>query len=220
MAKRPHWLLEPDGIRLLQAYGISYPRHGLAQDADEAAEIADQLGYPVVLKVVSPDVLHKSDAGGVAVGMEDAARVREMYGQILTAVRNHAPQAKVQGMLVCQQAAPGLEAIVGSLKDALFGPTLMFGLGGILVDVLQDVSFRIAPLKREDAVEMIQEIRGYPLLQGLRGQGPYDVEGLVDVLLKVSQMIVDRPDIEELDLNPVRVYERGVEVLDVRILTH
>lgn len=219
MAHQPHALLEPEGVKLLEAYGIPYPSHGVARNAGEAVEIAERLGYPVVLKVVSHDVLHKSGAGGVALDLENAASVRAAYDQVLRVVREHVPEAEVQAMLVCEQASPGLEAIVGSLKDALFGPTVMFGLGGVFVEVLKDVAFRVAPLERRDAEEMVREIRGYPLLQGVRGQGPCDIDALVDLLLNVSQMVVDRPDIEELDLNPVRVYERRVMVLDVRVLT-
>jgi acyl-CoA synthetase (NDP forming) len=211
-------LLEPQAIQLLQTHGIPYVRHGMARSADEAVEIAQQLGYPIVLKIVSPDVLHKSDAGGVAVGLQSASEVRQASERVLAAVIAHTPRADIQGMLVCQQAPPGLEVIVGALQDALFGPTVMFGMGGVFAEVLQDVSFRVTPLERHDAIEMIQEIRGFPLLTGARDRTPCDVEALADLLLAISEMVVARPDIRELDLNPVRVYDKGLAVLDVRIL--
>jgi acyl-CoA synthetase (NDP forming) len=211
-------LLEPQAIQLVQTHGIPYVGHGVAHSADEAVEISKQLGYPVVLKIVSPDVPHKSDAGGVALGLQTASDVRQAYERVLAAALVHTPGADIRGMLVCQQAPPGLEVIVGALQDALFGSTVMFGLGGVFTEVLQDVSFRVTPLERHDAVDMIREIRGFPLLAGTRGRTPCDLEALADLLLTVSEMVVARPDIQELDLNPVRVYTQGLAVLDVRIL--
>ena len=213
------FLLEPEAIQLLQAYSIPYPDHGVAHDAEEAVEIADRLGYPVVLKVVSYNVVHKSDMGGVALGLEDAPSVRDAYDRILRSVADKMTGAKIQGMLVCEQAPSGLEVIVGGLRDALFGPTVMFGLGGVFVEVLKDVSCRVAPLEHRDAQEMIREVQGYPLLAGVRGQKACDVSALVDLLSKVSRLMVERPDIDELDMNPVRVYEHGLLALDVRVMT-
>lgn len=211
-------LLEPEAIELLRAYGIPYPDHGLARDANKAVEIADRLGYPVVLKVVSRDLVHKSETGGVRTGLEDGQAVRDAAVQMLKDVARSVPGAEIQGLLVCQQAPVGLEVVVGSLDDDLFGPAVMFGLGGIFAEVLQDVSFRVAPLDRRDAKAMIREIRGYPLLSGARGQGEYDVRALVDLLLKVSRMAIDHPEIKEMDLNPVRLFETGLLALDARIL--
>ncbi len=212
------FVLEPQAVEILDQYDVCYPDHGLASDAEEAVQTAERLGYPVVLKVVSPDVLHKSDMGGVVVGLEDAEQVRTGIKQIHENIRAAVPDARIKGVLVCQQAPPGLEVIVGTLDDSTFGPTVMFGLGGIFAEILKDVSFRIAPLERRDAEEMIQETRGYPLLTGARGQAALDVEALVDLLLGVSRLVTDRGDITELDLNPVRLYEQGLLVLDARIL--
>jgi len=181
-------------------------------------EIAVRLGYPVVLKIVSPDAIHKSDVGGVAVGIEDGPGVTDAYNRIVATVREHVPEADVQGVLVSKQAPAGLEVIVGALDDAMFGPTVMFGLGGVLTEVLKDVTFRVAPLERRDAQEMIREIRGWPLLEGVRGQPGYDVKALVELLLAVSRMVVEQPEIKELDLNPVRLFEQSLMALDVRIL--
>ena len=211
-------LPEPDAAALLAEYGIAYPEHAYVHSANEAAEAAGCLGYPVVLKVVSPDAVHKSDVGGVALGIQDATGVAQAYEDIVRSVRTHNIDAEVPGMLVCRQAPPGLEVIVGGLQDLMFGPALMFGLGGIFAEVLEDVTFRIVPIVPRDAKEMIREIRGYPLLVGARGQAGYDVEALARLLLAVSRMMAERAEIQELDLNPVRVYEQGIMALDARIL--
>lgn len=213
MTGNPSRLLpEPEAISLLRAYGIPYPDHAVAGTAKEATEIADRLGYPVVLKVVSPDVVHKSDVGGVVVGLENARSVAKAYERVVASVHEHVPGANIQGMLVCRQSPARLEVIVGALNDA------MFGLGGIFTEVLNDVTFRVTPLERRDAQQMIQEIRGWRLLEGVRDQPGHDIQALVDLLLSVSQMVMDRSEIEELDLNPVRLFDQGLMVLDARIL--
>jgi acyl-CoA synthetase (NDP forming) len=211
-------LAEPEAVRLLAEYGIAYPEYGYAQSAEEAVDIAERIGYPVVLKLVSPDAVHKSEVGGVALGVNDVGSVALAYEGIVRSVQAHVAEARVLGMMVCKEALPGLEVIVGGLKDAMFGPALMFGLGGIFAEVLRDVTFRVVPIERADAEEMIREIRGYPLLAGTRGHGGYDVAALVDLLLAVSRLMAERSEIEELDLNPVRVYERGLMALDARVL--
>jgi acyl-CoA synthetase (NDP forming) len=212
------FVLEPEAVAILRQYGIPYPECAVARNAGEAVSIAERIGYPVALKVVSPDVMHKSDAGGVVVGLGDAPAVTGGYGRLMDSVLSKVPGAKVEGALVCQQAPAGLEAIVGAIEDSVFGPTIMFGLGGIFAEALKDVTFRIVPLERRDAEEMIREIKGYLLLTGARGQKPCDVEALVDLLLAVSKMVFERGDVKELDLNPVRLYERGVMALDARLL--
>jgi acyl-CoA synthetase (NDP forming) len=211
-------LLEPDAIELLQQFDIPYPRHGLATTVDEAVELADMLGYPVVLKVVSLQVLHKSDVGGVRVDLCSRDDVRRAYQAILDDVTTSSPGASVSGMLVCRQAPDGLEVIVGALQDDMFGPTLMVGLGGVLTEVLDDVSLRLVPIEALDAKEMIRELRGYPLIAGTRGMPAVDEEALVRLLLAVSHMLEAHPGIRELDLNPVRVYEQGLLALDVRLI--
>jgi len=209
---------EPQAVALLRDYGIPYPDHDLAHSAAQAVDIAERLGYPVVLKVVSPDVLHKSDVGGVAVDLTDAGSVAQAYEDISRSVLEQVPGADIQGLLVCKQAPPGLEVIIGALDDAMFGPTLMFGLGGIFAEVLRDVTFRVVPLRHRDAEEMVREIRGYPLLAGTRGHSGYDVPALINLLLAISRLVTERPGIEELDLNPVRLYEEGLLVLDARLI--
>jgi acyl-CoA synthetase (NDP forming) len=213
------FVLEPEAVGVLERYGIPYPEHGLARGPEEAARIADGLGYPVVLKVVSPDVVHKSDAGGVVIDLEGADDLRGAYQGMLDAVQNAVQGARIEGVLVCKQAPPGLEVIVGALHDATFGPTVMFGLGGVLTEVLDDVTFRVAPLERRDAEDMIREIEAYPLLTGGRGGPSYDLNAVADLLMAVSRLLMDHPEIKELDLNPVRVFEQGLMVLDARFLS-
>jgi acyl-CoA synthetase (NDP forming) len=216
---RSEFLLEPEAVKLLEKYDVPYPEHALAHSAEEAIECAGRLGYPVVLKVVSPQVIHKSDVGGVLPGLADALQVHQGFDRIHASVRSHMPEAHIEAVLVCKQAPPGLEVIIGALEDPCFGPTVMFGLGGIFAEVLRDVVFRLAPLRRLDALEMIHEVKGYPLIAGLRGQKPCDEEALVELLLAVSKLVIEHPEIKELDLNPVRLYERSLSVLDARVIT-
>ena len=211
-------MLEPEAIRILQEYGVPYPENSLAHSAEEAVGIADRLGYPVVLKVVSDDVVHKSDLGGVVVGIENGREIVRAYAGIVSSVADRLPGAEVEGLLVCRQAPQGREVIVGAVHDAMFGPALMFGLGGVFAEVLKDVSFRVLPVERTDAEEMIREIQGYPLLAGARGEAGCDIEALADLLLTISRMVLERPELEELDLNPVRLYEKGLLALDARIV--
>jgi acyl-CoA synthetase (NDP forming) len=212
------FLLEPQAISMLAAYGIPYPQHALAKTAQEAARIAQEIGFPVVLKIVSLDAVHKSDMGGVAVNLANSEQVEAAYLQIIERVMKHSPQAVIEGILVVAQAPAGIEIIVGALDDPTFGPTVMFGLGGIFAEVLRDVSFRVAPLERRDAEEMVQEIKGFLMLSGVRGSAPADIAAITNLLMTVSQMVTDNPDIKELDLNPVRVYEKGLLALDARML--
>jgi len=211
------FVLEPVAVRYLDQYKIPYPVYGLAHDVSEAVEIGDRVGYPVVLKIVSPDIVHKSDVGRVIVGLKNADQVSECFNQILNMVLKALPGVSIQGVMVCRQAPDGLEVIVGSIYDTVFGPTVMFGVGDIFTEILKDVAFRIAPLERIDAEEMVREIRSYPLLTGVRGRSSCDLEQLFDLLIAVSRLITENPHIKELDFNPVRVYKSGLMVLDVRI---
>lgn len=211
-------LLEPDAISLLSTYGIPYPSCAMASNASEAAKAANQIGYPVVLKVVSPQVVHKSEAGGVAVGLNRPKQVRDGFKEMMALVQERVPNAEILGTLVCQQAQDGIEVIIGALKDINFGSTLVVGMGGIYTEILNDKSFRIAPVSPLDIKEMLEELRGYPLLSGTRGRPGYDLGALTNLLLAVSRMVIDRPDIVEMDLNPVRLYQNGALVLDARII--
>ncbi|MBI2865471.1 MAG: acetate--CoA ligase family protein [Chloroflexi bacterium] len=194
---------------VLTAYGFKVPTAMLARSAEQAIGFAKQIGYPVVLKVVSPEILHKSDVGGVVVGLQNDEEVGDAYETILARVRRFMPKAVVWGVEVQEMVTSGKETIIGLVKDPQFGHMLMFGLGGIYVEVLKDVSFRITPLTLSDAREMISQIRSYPLLAGVRGEKPVDIDAIVDALLRLSQLAEDFPQISELDINPLRVRERG-----------
>jgi len=190
----------------------------LASSQKEAIALSDQIGFPVVLKVASPDISHKSEAGGVRVGLKNKSEVRKAYQAIIVSARQKYPAADIKGVSVQRMARPGIEIIIGMFKDSQFGPVFMFGLGGILVEVLKDVSFRIVPLTRRDAREMIKEIKGYSLLQGYRGQEPANIPFLEDLLLKVSDFVEQTPEIKEIDLNPIFAYKDGAVVVDARIV--
>ena len=211
-------LYEHEAWALFGDYGIPAPNCCLAKSEAEALDAAQAIGYPVVLKIVSPDILHKSDAGGVKVNISGPDSLTAAYAEILSSVKAYNPAARIEGILVCQMLKPGVETIIGMTRDASFGPALMFGLGGIFVEVLKDVSFRVLPISKADALAMIGEIKGYPLLQGIRGKEPQDVEALAGLLLKVGDMIRDNPEIKELDINPCFVYSQGVLPADARVM--
>ncbi len=211
-------LTEIESKQILDEAGIPTTNAHLATSADEAVKAAKELGYPVVLKIVSPDVTHKSDVGGVRLGLDSPEDVTTAFAEISEAVKRHEPKARIEGVAVQKMAHPGIEVIVGMSKDPQFGPVLMFGLGGVLVEVLKDVSFRIVPLEPRDARQMVREIKGFPALQGFRGQEPADLEALEKLLLKVSAFVEAHPEIEELDLNPVFAYKDGALAVDARIV--
>jgi len=211
-------LTEVESKELIKQAGISVSQTKLAASKDKAISISKEFGFPVVLKIASPDVVHKSDAGGVKLGLRTSRQVDKAYDDILAAIQQKYPQAVIQGVSVQKMARPGVEVIIGMSKDAQFGPVLMFGLGGILVEVLKDVSFRIVPLAKRDAAEMIREIKGYPLLEGYRGREPVDVSNLEALLLKVSDFVERNPEVKELDLNPIFAYSDGAVAVDARVV--
>ena len=190
----------------------------VATSEEDAIKAAEKIGYPIVLKIVSPQVLHKSDAGGVLINIKDEEGLREGYNTILKNVKKHVPDAEITGILVQEMAPMGTEVIVGSTNDPTFGPTIMFGLGGIFVEILKDVSFRLAPITKMDAEEMVKEIKAYKILEGARGMPPVDQETIVEILLATSKMLMECPEIKELDMNPVLVYEEGARIVDARII--
>ncbi len=211
-------LTEVESKQILKEAGIDSTNIGLAKTRDEAISLSKEIGLPVVLKIVSPDVLHKTDAGGVKLGLDDEEAVGKAFNEIISAIKKNEPSANIYGVSVQNMARPGVEVIIGMSKDPQFGPVLMFGLGGILVEVLKDVSFRIVPLAKRDAREMIKEIKGYPILEGYRGQEPADVAVLEDYLLKVSDFVDGRPEIKELDINPIFAYSDGAVAVDARVI--
>lgn len=211
-------LTEIEAKELVGAAGIPVIETELARSKTEAESVARRLGFPVALKIVSPDVIHKSDAGGVKLGLKSGRQVARAYGEIVASVRGKLPEAVIQGVSVQRMARPGVEVIVGMSKDPQFGPVLMFGLGGVLVEVLKDVSFRIVPIARRDAAEMVREIKGFPVLQGYRGADPVSLSALEDILLKLSDLVEKTPAIKELDLNPILAYKDGAVAVDARVI--
>jgi acyl-CoA synthetase (NDP forming) len=190
----------------------------LAASKEGAVSISKELGFPVVLKIASPDIIHKSDAGGVKLGLASAEAVGQAYGDIMAAAKKSYPKAKIMGVAVQKMARPGVEVIIGMSQDEQFGPVLMFGLGGILVEVLKDVSFRLVPLAKRDAAEMVREIKGYPLLEGYRGGEKVKIAYLEKLLLKVSDFVEKNPEVRELDLNPIFAYSDGALAVDARVI--
>lgn len=211
-------LLEPEAYEILSSYNIPVPRYKVVSSIEEAESVSVKVGYPLVLKIVSPDIIHKSDVGGVKVGINDVVELRESYRSILCNVREKAPNARIAGVLVKEMAPKSVEVVVGMLRDPTFGPTVMFGLGGVLIEIMKDVVFRIAPVSREEALGMIAKVKGYPLLTGFRGSAPLDVEAVAELISTVSNIAVENPVIDQMDLNPVMVYDRGLALVDARII--
>ncbi len=211
-------LLETEAKVVCMDYDIPVTKFKLAKNDAEAVEHATSIGFPVVLKIVSPDIIHKSDVGGVIIGVKNVKEVRSAYKQIMNNVGKHNPSAKIVGILVQEMAPAGTEVIVGSIKDPQFGPAIMFGLGGVFVEVLKDVTFRVAPVTEDEAAEMISEVKAYPLLKGYRNTPPADLKAITKILLNTSKLVMDHVEIKELDLNPIMVYEKGAKTVDARII--
>jgi acetyl-CoA synthetase (ADP-forming) len=211
-------LLEPEAKTVCMEYGIPVTKFKVAKTMEEVVSCAEEIGYPVVLKIVSPEIIHKSDVGGVLVDLKTSAEVREAYEKILGNMEKRKPDAEITGVLVQEMAPESTQVIVGATKDPQFGPALMFGLGGVFVEVLNDVTFRIAPLTEREAQEMITEVKAYPILKGYRGQPPADIKTIVQILLDTSRLVMEHQEIKELDLNPVMVYEKGAKTVDARII--
>lgn len=212
------YLTELESKQILKEAGIDTTEIMLATTKEEAVSRSKELGFPVALKIVSPDVLHKTDVGGVKLSLKNEKDVGKAFDEIISSIKKHEPTTNIQGVSVQHMARPGTEVIIGMSKDPQFGPVLMFGLGGILVEVLKDVSFRIVPLTRRDAGEMIREIKGYPVLEGYRGQEPANIAVLEDMLLKVSDFVENRPEIKELDINPIFAYRDSALAVDARVI--
>jgi len=208
---------ETEAKAVLASEGVAVTMPRPASSATEAARLAQEIGFPVVMKVDSPDIVHKSDVGGVKLGILTAREVSRAYREMRAEVSRRAPQARVSGVTVQAMAPAGVEVIVGASWDAQFGPVVMFGLGGVLVELLRDVSFRIVPLSRWDAERMVEELKGAPLLRGFRGRPAASLDALAGLLVTVSRLMERRPDIAELDLNPVIAYPHGVVAVDARI---
>jgi len=212
-------LLEHEAMKLLEAYGVPVPPYRFARSPEEAAKAAEEIGFPVVLKAVSPQVVHKSDVGAVALGLRSPGEVAEKAREMLEEIPRRVKGAEVLGFLVQKMAPPGaVEVVVGGVRDPVFGPAIMFGLGGVFVGLFQDVSFRVAPFTREDAEEMMTEVKAYRLLRGYRGKPPRDLDALADIIMAMQRIMLDNPEIAEADLNPVMSYPRGALVVDARFI--
>jgi acetyltransferase len=211
-------LLETEARELLSLYGIPMPPARLAKTTEEASAAAASFGFPAALKIVSPEILHKSDAGGILLNLADEKAVREGFAQVVANAGKVSLPEKVLGVLIAPMAPKGQECIIGMIRNPQFGAVVMFGLGGIFVEVLKDVSFRVVPLTDLDVGEMIHEIKGYPLLAGVRGQKPKDTGTLKEILRRLAQLAADHPEIQEVDINPVIVHEQGASIVDARVI--
>ncbi len=214
-------MVEYEAKQVLKAYGLPVPEERLAKTPDEALKYAEEIGYPVALKLMSPQILHKSDAKVVLLNIKGPEELKQKWEEIHENARKYRPDAEILGVLVAPMLKPGREIIIGVTEDPQFGHAIMFGLGGIFVEVLKDVTFRIIPITERDARKMVQEIKGYPILAGARGEEPADIDAIVNMLLKVSELVDDLRDyIKEMDLNPVFVYEKGkgAVIVDARII--
>ncbi len=194
------------------------PKAVFVHNIEEALKAADKISYPLAMKVVCPDIIHKSDEGGVKLDLKDENDVEKAFEEILENACKITTKERVLGGLVSPMAAKGQECIIGMIHDLQFGAVIMFGLGGIFVEVMKDVSFRVAPLCEKDIDEMIKEIKGYKILTGIRGEKPKDIEAIKDILTKFSVIVIDNPEIKEIDLNPVIVHEKGASIVDSRII--
>lgn len=212
------FLLETEAKAICADYGIPVTKFMVAKTHEEAVKFAEKIGYPVVMKIVSPDVVHKFDVGGVLINLKTSKEVEDAFKKICASVKKRNAKARIMGVTVQEMAPESTEVIVGAIKDPQFGQTLMFGLGGIFVEILKDVTFRIAPVSEEEAREMITEVKAYPLLQGYRGTPPADIDAIVQILLNTSKLVMEHPEIKELDLNPVMVYKKGAKTVDARII--
>ena len=212
-------MTELEAKEFLERYGIPFPKRSVAKSPEEAVEMSRKIGYPVVFKILSPDILHKTDVGGVKLNIRDDVAAREAFLEIMKNVKEKAPNARIEGVLIEKMISGGHEVIIGGIQDPVFGPVIMFGgLGGIYVELFKDVTFRLAPINMDEAEEMIRETKGYKILSGFRGVEPANIEILKDMLVKTSKIIAEHNEILELDLNPVRIFRDRAVVLDAKII--
>ncbi len=211
-------LVDHEASAILRAFGLPAPKAKLARDVDEAVAAAMAIGWPVVAKICSPDIVHKSDAGGVSGALNNPAELAEAFETIRTNASRFNNQARIDGVTIHEMLPEGVELVIGGHRDPQFGPVLMFGLGGMMVEVLKDVTFRVAPIAGQEARDMVEEIRGFSVLRGTQARPACDVDAIVDVLVLVSTILSEAATLVELDLNPVIAYETGVRIADVRMV--
>ena len=222
-------LTEPEAYQVVQDYGIPVPCFGVARSVAEVGTLSASIGFPVVMKIVSPDIPHKTDVGGVRLGLETEEAVREAYEDIMSNVRCKQPDAKIDGILIAKSIdgltagngkdgrSEALEVIICAVRDPEFGYAVMFGLGGIFVEIARDVTFRVTPVTHEGALEMMSEIKAARMLDGVRGQEPRDKDALADIIVAVSRLVQENPSISSVDLNPVLSFASGAWVVDAKI---
>jgi acetyl-CoA synthetase (ADP-forming) len=210
-------LVEPEAKELLSLASVKVPRFEVVKDVAGAIEAAERIGYPIVLKLVSPDLIHKREIGGVALNIRTSSEIEERWSEMILNIADENPVAMIEGFLV-EEMVPGggAEVIVGVVKDDQFGPVVMFGIGGTPVELLKDVSFRLAPITRDDAFEMMSEVKGFPLLMGFRGESIKDLSAIADVMVRMSEIVDGTDGLKELEVNPLIVYEKGAVVVDAR----
>lgn len=218
LAQGRRQLPESEALEVLEAYGFPVPRRGLARSRAEVEAVCAAVGFPVVMKIASPDILHKTDVRGVAVGVKDLAEALQKFDAMMESARRLRPNADLWGVAMQQLAPKGRELILGATRDPRFGPLIMFGLGGIYAEVLKDVTFRLAPLRPLSARHMLEQIRGRKILEGVRGEAPADLDALQECLERLSQLVIEFPLIKELDINPLLAYDHGALVVDARII--
>jgi succinyl-CoA synthetase beta subunit len=211
-------LLITESQQICKLHHIPTPVSYVVQSLDEAIAKGNAIGFPVVLKIISPQIVHKSDVGGVVLGIADEASLKTAYPKLLAQVREKEPNAEVLGVLIEKMMPPSTELIVGGIRDSQFGPSIMFGMGGIFTEVYKDVAFRVAPIDKIDALNLVHELRGSRILEGIRGQPPADIDAIVDLLMDVSSMMAQHSAISQLDLNPVITYPDSVCAVDTRIV--
>lgn len=211
-------LTESESREVLGYYGIPVVEGIIARNVEHAVAFAQKFGFPLVLKIASRDIIHKTDLGGVIVGIKNEKELREGFNEILNRIKMRTPTARIDGIFVQKMLPNAPEVIIGGKKDATFDQVILFGLGGVFVEVFNDVSFRVVPVKEMDAAEMISEIKGLKILKGIRGQQPVDFKALIDIITKTSRLLEDNPDIKELDINPVFALPKGAIAVDARII--
>src|SRR3990167_727256 len=211
-------LLEPEAKALLSLFDIPVPKNVFVRSAEDGVNAANNMGYPVVLKVVSRDILHKTEAGGVMAGLKNAQEVEDSFNEMIFDLSDHYATAKIEGFLIERMVDKGVEVIVGGIRDAQFGPAVMFGIGGVIVELLKDVSFRLAPVTKEECLAMMEEIKAYPLLAGYRGAEPADLDAIADIIITVGNIMAEAVDIKEMEINPLIVYPEGAMAVDARVV--
>ncbi|MFX1492902.1 MAG: acetate--CoA ligase family protein [Promethearchaeota archaeon] len=221
LSKNRTFLMEHESKDLIAKYDIPVGEYKVVKDEDEAVRFANNIGYPVVAKLMSPDIIHKTEAGAIKLNLNSDEEVRKAYKEVINNGKHYSSEAQLEGVNIQKMVEKGIvEIIIGSIRDINFGPVLMFGLGGIFVEIFKDVSHRVCPISQDEANKMIRSIKAFPLLDGYRGQPKADNEKIIDTLLKCCRLLIENPEIEELDLNPVIVFEKdkGLMVVDARII--